>query len=116
MEDDLSFNDDGTITFEFDKVTRVLHRPTLGEYREAVESLGRMRAEAVKKPEQSFTLVLEWFDSIFTTLAGEGLPKKTVEDESVVDDSKLPSWLLSGDLIGEIINHWQTSPNHRGAR
>lgn len=122
IEDDYSLNDDGTITFAFDTVTRVLRRPSLKQYREAVEELARVRSglfggdllnPKIAGVDEQLDKIIGWFDTVFVALAGEGLPR-TPEGE--IDDAVLPSWLLNGDIIQEMVSHWQTSPNRRGAQ
>ena len=123
ISDDYELNDDGTATFEFDGITRVLKRPTLRQYRTAVEALGGRKdtllgatkdgdIESVGVGVQLDALV-EWFDVVFTDLAGEGLPK-TADGE--IDEDRLPSWLLSGTIVQGLVGHWQAVPSHRGGR
>ena len=130
---DYVLNDDGTANFEFDNFTRVLKRPTLGQYRQLVEGLGALRDEVLNKittddatqkqtASVQIELVVDWFDNTFRVLAGEGFPRKTVPateetpEHEVVDEDKLPSWLISAELVAELIGHWQTVPSHRGDR
>ncbi len=142
---DYVLNDDGTATFDFDDFTRVLKRPTLRKYRENVEALGALRDEVLTKmtedddgPTQKKTmtvqidLVVGWFDHVFESLSGEGLPRRATTEEEreayrflhpghdapeeIVDEDKIPSWLISADVVAELINHWQQNPSRRGAR
>jgi hypothetical protein len=115
---DYSLNDDGTVTFAFEHVTRMLRRPNLRQYRDAVESLSRLR-QSYMNPEsgtvdmdKQLDGIVSWFDSVFQSLAGEGFPRN--EDGSI-DDTQLPPWLLNAEIITDLIGHWQTSPNRRGA-
>lgn len=122
---DYTLNPDGTATFEFDEFTRVLRRPTLRQYRTSLESLGAMREQALEAQEPDgesvsintvgvqLDLVIAWFDETFKDLAGEGLPRT---EDDVVDEDKLPPWLLNAELIGKLVTHWQTNPSRRGAR
>lgn len=118
-------NDDGTAAFTFEDFTRTLKRPTLRQYREAVESLGLMRDDVVKaNPDTvqsivkvNIDLVIQWFDEVFLSLAGEGFPR--IADETgdlVIDEDRIAPWLLAGTIIAELVSHWQENPSPHGAR
>lgn len=122
IEDDYSLEDDGTAVFEFGGITRTLKRPTLKQYRTAIETLGAMRSElseALSDDDVSIEIgpqidaLIGWLDEVFTSLAGEGLPKDSAGN---VDEDLLPAWLLSGSIINSLIAHWQAVPSHRGGR
>lgn len=125
---DYFLNEDGTATFELKKVTRVCRRPNLKEYRELVEALssgdGKKDNITVR-----ISLALEWWDTVFTLLAGEGLLKtkkldgegKVVKDENdepimIIDETKLEPWLITDVVIVGLIAHWQTFPSPPGDR
>lgn len=122
-----TFNDDGTADFEFPKFSRKVRRPNLKEYRELVERLTGDVAESAVKVRISE--VLSWWDTVFTTLAGEGLPRtkkvdeegKTVKDENdepvmIIDEAKLEPWLITDQMIVGLVAHWQTFPSPPGDR
>lgn len=135
-----TLNEDGTAVFEFAGIIRTLKRPTLGQYRSILESLGEFRdevlraAKAAEKGEavqlkigEQLDKLLNWIDGVFVQLAGEGLPRKivTVEDttgetpgstEEVIDEDKLSPWLLSGVVVTELVTHWQSAPSRRGGQ
>lgn len=128
MAENLSFNTDGTITFEYENLHRVLKRPSLRQYRTLLESLSRMRDEALERgggEELDETKVnmgviafqmealVKWFDEMFDALSGEPLPRR---DDGSIDDDRLPSWLLSGGVINDIVTHWQSVPSRHGGR
>jgi len=122
MPEEFTLNPDGTITFDLDGAVRVLRRPTLRQYRDALETLSALRDEIEPSAEDegfSTTVKIQldkivlWLDHIFKELAGEALPRTS---DGEIDDTKLPAWLLSGELIASIITHWQAVPSHRGGR
>lgn len=123
MTDGFSLNPDGTITFEFSGVTRVLRRPTLKQYRASLETLSALRDEAAGDAEEgdvsSGTIkmqldkIVEWLDQTIKSLSGEGLPRAS---DGEIDEDLLPAWLLSGEVIRDVITHWQTVPSRHGGR
>lgn len=126
---DYTLNDDGTINFNFDSFTRVLKRPNLRQYRTAVEALtkGEQRVEG-DEVNVRLDFVIGWFDEVIAMLAGEGFPRvPAVDDEEnpivvddkpvmVIDEDRLPAWLLKAELMAELVIHWRDNPSHRGGR
>lgn len=128
MADNLSFNTDGTITFDYGDLHRVLKRPSLRQYRNLLESLSRMRDEALARSggdledeskvnmgviSYQLDALVAWFDEMFESLSGERLPRR---DDGSINDDLLPSWLLSGGVINDVVSHWQTVPSRHGGR
>jgi hypothetical protein len=119
--DGYDLNENGTITFEFEGITRVLKRPTLGQYRGVIDALGTLRDDVVAaqkegtdlKPGQQLDLLIVWLDHVLVTLAGEGLPRTA---DGVFDEDRIPAWLLSGTVVTDVIGHWQTVPSRHGGR
>jgi hypothetical protein len=145
MTDGYTLNEDGTAVFEFDGLIRTLRRPKLGQYRTLIESLGEFREEVLQaakaaedgadaaplKIGEQLDKLLDWFDGVFTSLAGEGLPRRTayfdgqgketteelaVSSGQVIDQDRLEPWLLSGQVVTDLIQHWQTVPSRRGGQ
>ena len=115
ITDDYALEDDGTVQFNFGGITRVLKRPTLRQYREIMQGLGDLRDQLLENGDTGVVKVqidvmVKWFDDVFTSLAGEGLPKIGKH----VDEDKLPSWLLSNDIVTDLVRHWQTVPSRPG--
>lgn len=141
MSDGYTLNEDGTAVFEFGGIIRTLRRPKLIEYREVLEDLGEFREEILRAAEaakraaetgdasqvpsvkigEQLDKLLSWLDSVFVTLAGEGFPRveKTQDDGSVVlviDEGKLEPWLLAGQVVTDLVQHWQTVPSRHGGQ
>lgn len=121
MSDGYDLNPDGTALFEFEGVTRVLKRPTLGGYRAIIEQLGSLRDQVTKAQAEEkelpvdiqLGLLLDWIDFVFKRLAGEGLPR--TKDE-VIDEEVVPAWMLSSQVVSDLIALWQTVPSRHGGQ
>jgi len=117
---------------------------SLGEFREEILRAAEAARKAAADGEEStapsvkigeqLDKLLTWLDGVFEKLAGEGLPRrlawvdetgKEVPDGTptegltsteIFDEDKLEPWLLSGVVVTDLVQHWQTVPSRRGGQ
>lgn len=120
ITENVSFNPDGTITFEFEgtgedgaaiQLKRVLRRPKLKQYRNLMATLADVETKSNEVPEEersanlTIDLIIDWYNEVFSTIS------------EPVNEDDIPVWVATDQsLIMDIVKHWSTSPFRRGAK